>query len=101
MKHLRNVAFAFVAMICGSITTASAEKWSCDMEMSTKGKAYKQEWVVSGDRMFAPKGKGYLRVVLNNNDMLFAFLITPKDLPQKPFPAMPAALTAPKSATSL
>jgi hypothetical protein len=83
MKHLRNIALALAAIICGS-SAASAEKWSCDMEM-TKGKTYKEEWIVSGDKMFVPKGKGYYRVVLNNNDTLFAFLrITPKDVPQKP-----------------
>jgi hypothetical protein len=60
------------AIICGSITAESAEKWSCEMEMS--GKLYKQEWIVSDDKMFAPKGKGYFRVVLNNSDTLFAFV---------------------------
>jgi hypothetical protein len=83
MKHLRNIALALATIICGSITAASAEKWSCEMEMSTKGKTYKQEWIVSGDKMFAPKGKGYFRVLLNNSDTLFAFVrfwsTAPKD----------------------
>jgi hypothetical protein len=73
MKHLRDIALVSAATICGPNSAANAEKWSCEMEMSTKGKTYKQEWIVSGDKMFAnSKAKGY-RVVLNNSDTLFAF----------------------------
>ncbi len=71
MKHLSDVVLASAVIIVGS-TVASAEKWSCDMEMS-KGKLYKQEWIVSDDKMFAPKGKGFYRVVLNDSDTLLAF----------------------------
>jgi len=67
----RGVAVGLMAMACGT-TPANAEKWSCEMQMST-GKTYKQEWIVSQDKMFAPKGKGYFRVVLNNEDTLLAF----------------------------
>jgi hypothetical protein len=62
MKHLCNIALASAAIICGSNSAANAEKWSCEMEMS-KGKTYKQEWIVSDEKMFAPKGKGYFQVV--------------------------------------
>jgi hypothetical protein len=74
MKYLRDIAFASAAIICGSSSAANAEKWSCEMEMSTKGKTYKQEWMVHDDKMFAPKGRGYLAVARNDNDILFAFL---------------------------
>jgi hypothetical protein len=63
MKHLCDIAFALATIICGS------EKWSCDMEMQ-KGKPYKQEWIVSDDKMFVPKGKGYFRVAENNSETL-------------------------------
>ena len=72
MKHLRDIALASAAIICGSNSDANAEKWSCEMEI-LKGKTYKQEWIVLDDKMFSPKGKGYFRVELNNSDTLFAF----------------------------
>jgi hypothetical protein len=67
----RGVAIGLLVVVCGAGTAASAEKWSCEMQMSAE-KTYKQEWVVSEDKMFAPKGKGYYRVVLNNRDTLLA-----------------------------
>jgi hypothetical protein len=44
--------------------------------MTIGGKAYGQEWIVSEDKMLAPKGKGYFRVVLNDKDTLLAFFRT-------------------------
>jgi hypothetical protein len=73
MNALYVLAIALTAISFWPTTSANAEKWSCEMEMP-KGKTYKQEWIVSNDRMFAPKGKGYLRVLLNNTDTLLAFL---------------------------
>jgi hypothetical protein len=75
MKHLRDIALASAAIICGSNSAASAEKWSCEMELS-KGKTYKQEWIVSDGKteISAPGGKGYWAVARNDNDILFAFL---------------------------
>jgi hypothetical protein len=73
MKRLRHAAFALAAIICWSNTAASAEKWSCDMEMSTNGKPYKQEYIVSGEKLSGPSGKALFQVVLNNSDTLFAF----------------------------
>ena len=84
MKHLRDFALALAAIICGSNSAANAEKWSCEMEMS-KGTTYKQEWIVSDGKMFAPKGKGYLVVARNDNDILFAFVgIFEKDQKGRP-----------------
>ena len=71
MTRTTNV-IGLIAMICGASTAANAERWSCEMQMTT-GKTYKQEWIVSEDKMSAPKGKGYFRVVLNNRDTLLAF----------------------------
>jgi hypothetical protein len=75
MKHLRDIALALAAIICGSTTAANAEKWSCEMEMK-KGKPYKQEWIVSDDKMkmFVPKGKGFYRVAVDDDDTLLGFL---------------------------
>ena len=73
MKHLRHVALALPAIICWSNTAASAEKWSCDMEVSTNGKPYKQQYIVSADKLSGPSGKALFQVVLNNSDTLFAF----------------------------
>lgn len=66
------IAIGLLAMVYGTCTAASAERWSCEMQM-TPGRTYKQEWIVSEDKMFAPKGKGYFRVVLNDRDTLLAF----------------------------
>jgi hypothetical protein len=71
MKHLRNIVLALAVIICGSTSAANAEKWSCEEEID--GKMYKQEWIVSDDKMHAAKGKGYFQVVRNDNDILFAF----------------------------
>jgi len=71
-SYCRGVAIGLIAMVYGTSTAASAERWLCEMQMTT-GKTYKQEWIVSEDKMFAPKGKGYFRVVLNNRDILLAF----------------------------
>jgi hypothetical protein len=34
--------------------------------------AYKQEWIISGDRMWAPKGKGFMNVLKNDENILVA-----------------------------
>ncbi len=77
MKRLyfRAGVLALTAVVCGTSAAVAAEKWSCDMTME-KGKAYKQEWVVSDNRMFAPKGKGYYRVARNDDEVVLAFLRT-------------------------
>lgn len=85
MKHpdFREFLLAVAVIACGTSTALSAEKWSCDMGMG--GKTYKQEWIVSSDRMFAPKGKGFFRVVLNNSDTLLAFFrLLPNDPKNRP-----------------
>jgi hypothetical protein len=76
MKHLRDIALAFTAIMCGSSTAATAEKWSCDMETRNDQPLhlpYKQEWIVSDDEMFVGGSPVHFRVVLNNKDTLFAF----------------------------
>jgi hypothetical protein len=55
-------------------TAINAETWSCDTE--TNKKPYTQQWTISNGRMTAPHGKGYLRVVQNDDDVLTAFLKT-------------------------
>jgi hypothetical protein len=84
MKHLRDIALASAAIICGSNSAANAEKWSCDFEKS--GKTFKHEWIVSDDKMFTPKGTVFARIVQNDNDILFAFfrLSFEKDLNGRP-----------------
>jgi hypothetical protein len=50
-------------------TAAIAETWSCDLK---KNEPYTQQWTISNGRMTAPQGKGYLRVVQNDDDVLTA-----------------------------
>jgi hypothetical protein len=40
--------------------------------MPMAGKTYKQEWIISGDRMWAPKGKGFIHVLKNDENILVA-----------------------------
>jgi hypothetical protein len=53
------------------LTATDAETWSCDTEMNKK--PYTQQWTISNGRMTAPHGKGYLRVVKNDDHVLTAF----------------------------
>jgi hypothetical protein len=76
---MRVALLALIAVACGSSAAVSAEIWSCEMPM-TNGKTYKQEWKVSGDRMFGRVNPGgqfrpdrFFHVVLNNSDTLLAF----------------------------
>lgn len=68
------IALGLLVTAHGTCIAASADRWSCVMTMA--GKNYMQEWNVSEDKMSAPKGKGYLRVVLNDRDTLLAFFRT-------------------------
>ena len=86
MKHPCNVALALAAIICGSNSAANAENWSCNMDLQKGGKPYKQEWIVSDDKMFVPKGKGYYRVAENNSETLLAFLRIWDDAAKNPRP---------------
>jgi hypothetical protein len=52
-------------------TATNAETWSSDTEMNKK--PYTQQWTISDGRMTAPHGKGYLRVVQNDDHVLTAF----------------------------
>jgi hypothetical protein len=76
VTYLRNIVLALTIVACGSNPAASevksSVKWSCEMEIG-KGKTYKQEWIVSDDKMFAPKGKGNFLVTRNDSDVFFAF----------------------------
>lgn len=56
------------------------ETWSCDVNlMGEHIKTYKQQWTISNGRMAAPRGKGYLRVTINNDRLLVAFTTFKKD----------------------
>jgi hypothetical protein len=48
-----------------------AETWSCETELA--GKSQKQEWIIAGDRMFSPKGKGHLQVAHNDDHVVVGF----------------------------
>src|ERR1700721_1539730 len=68
------IALGLLVTAHGTCIAASADRWSYVMTMA--GKNYMQEWIVSEDKMSAPKGKGFLRVVLNDRDTLLAFFRT-------------------------
>ena len=53
-----------------------------------KGKPYKQEWIVSDDKMkmFVPKGKGFYRVAVDDDDTLLGFLRIWTDPKKSPRP---------------
>jgi len=77
--YIRRVAPILIALGFWSSSAVGAEIWLCEMPMTT-GKTYEQEWMVSGDKMFArPRPSGrftsdhFYRVVLNNNNTLLAF----------------------------
>ena len=65
-KHIRRVAPILIALGLWSSSAVGAEIWLCEMPMTT-GKTYEQEWMVSGDKMFArarPSGLIYVRPFL-------------------------------------
>ena len=62
-----------IALALWSSLASAAETWSCGYQFDGKGKVWPQEWVVSSDRMSAPKGYGYWVVVVNNADTVAAF----------------------------
>jgi hypothetical protein len=55
-------------------TLASAETWYCDERIVSINSSHNNEWVISGDRMWALHGKGYWHVILNNDETLVAFV---------------------------
>jgi hypothetical protein len=64
-----------VAICCVASSNARAETWLCDMQMGEK--TYKQEWRISGDRMWAPKGKAFFHVLKNDEHILLASVTAP------------------------
>jgi hypothetical protein len=68
-----------VALALWPSLASADEKWSCSYQHNGEGKALSQEWIVSGDKMFGPKGYGRAKVVVNNGDTLAAFLRFPNN----------------------
>jgi hypothetical protein len=68
-KRLRSVCVGAVFLLYSAPISASvAEHWSCAESK------YTQEWTITDDRMFAPKGKGYLPVIMNTPQVAVAYL---------------------------
>jgi hypothetical protein len=63
-------ALCLIAFCCVASSDARTETWLCDMQMGEK--TYKQEWRISGDRMWAPKGKRFIDVLKNDENILVA-----------------------------
>jgi hypothetical protein len=56
--------------------SANAETWSCTVKMETPEgyTEYIQEWTIAEDRMRAPRGRGFYRVILNDENSIVAFI---------------------------
>lgn len=67
------LACVAICIFCGAACASSIEHWTCRYSFRA-GKEFQQEWTIADNRMFAPKGKGSMSLVYNNDQVAVAYI---------------------------
>jgi hypothetical protein len=71
-KRFFSVFLTATWLSSSSASSSVVEHWACDEKYGTK--EWTQEWTIVENRMFAPKGKGSIPVIMNTPQVAVAYM---------------------------